>query len=317
MAGIGEDDLMFLDDDDVSDDFYDKIKRGTSASGADAGKQPTDQMGKLAKRPSIEDDDVIEQGKGYNGPELSGSGSGPQRGERRTPTKRERPVKEKKPVDWSKYSKVFLIGGLIIVAAIVIGVLAVVSEKRKAEEEQKHIDELMSQIDSEEEEEDEMYAVVYTSSEIEELRLNGYTGTEIEEFQVLGYEAEDMIKDAEKARQKKYKKELEPFFEGASEEFLELYNYTWFGLDDLEVLTDTENYTYRQTTLNLDYEKVDPKGLQLMVKLWLNEEKYVFMVVEPARWLELAKAGNMVVKIDYVEMSDGKLIVTDITEIKN
>lgn len=158
-------------------------------------------------------------------------------------------------------------------------------------------------------------AFEYTAEEIALLRLNGYTGDEIEAYEAARINAAELIEDAQAARQVQYEEEIEPYMDSASEEFKELRDSTWLGLDALEVDEETSKYTRYVEKHNVDYVKLESRGSQLILKLEMQSGRELFMFVSPEQYVRLKDSGNIVVMIEYIRMGNGEIVVTKIEEV--
>lgn len=159
------------------------------------------------------------------------------------------------------------------------------------------------------------FTYYYSNDEIYSLREHGYTGWEIDSYAEECVPAEELIEQAKRDRQAIYDAEIKVLFDSASPEYLELMNSTWLGLEKFEVSGDTGGYSYYSNTFNVDYEKIEAHGMQLFIKLYLEEfDNYVFMQMEPDRYVKLKDSGNIVVQVDYIEMSNGNKVVIKVKE---
>lgn len=145
--------------------------------------------------------------------------------------------------------------------------------------------------------------VGYEFDQIENLRAAGYTGTEIEENEANGVPYEDLIKQAEDARQAWIDEAVAPLYDTASDEYKNSVRNTWLGLPQRTDVDDFQQVgSYYEETKNFDYEKVEPRGYQLYVKIYLddtNHDNYFFLSVEPSEYLKLKESGNVVVTYRY------------------
>ena len=105
--------------------------------------------------------------------------------------------------------------------------------------------------------------------------------------------------------------------DNASPEYKELMSKTWLGQEEMYLSEDVDSYAYYMETLNLDYEKLEPRGNQLYLKVFFNNGKAFFMTVTPQRYIELRERGNIVVKLEYTKTAAGQFIITNITEVIN
>lgn len=200
------------------------------------------------------------------------------------------------------------IGLAVVVVLVTVVVFGSVSAKKKAEEDWQHAEDLL--------EEEETYVFTYDADEIYDLRLAGYTGFEIDEFQEDERDVQELVKAAEAARYARYEEEILPYFNSASDEFKLLWRDTWVGQDDFDLDYSKEYYDYVIDTVNVDYEKLPPKGHQLFIKYFLKHDSNAcFMTVTPERYAELDSSGNIVLKIEYAITDDGTKVITDAYEV--
>lgn len=143
----------------------------------------------------------------------------------------------------------------------------------------------------------------YSFDETEALRAAGYTGYEIEQFEAEARDYNELIAEAEAARQAWIDEAVAPLYDTASDEYKNSVRNTWLGLPERTDVEDfTETGSYYEETKNLDYEKVEPRGQQLFVKVYLDDsshETYFFVNVEPSDYLKLNDSGNVVVTYKY------------------
>ena len=154
----------------------------------------------------------------------------------------------------------------------------------------------------------------YTELELASLRRVGYTSTEIEDAQLLETPAQELIDAAEAERQKYLEETIKPYYEARSEEFKELESQTWLGLPELDedtIPSTPEEYDSLRTTsktVNTDYEKVDPRGKQLWLKIYTDKTKtdWVYYQCNYREWNSLDNEGNVVVnfQITTLETAD-------------
>ena len=201
--------------------------------------------------------------------------------------------------------KLMILGGVVVTVLLLVisiggGAIALKNDK----------------YDDEYFEEEETIAFKYTLDEIEALRLAGYTGDEIEAYEYAEQDVDYLVEDAERKRKEQYEKEIAPYFDEASDKFKSLYEDTWVGQPELVFDTNTEEYGYYKETMNVDYEKLPARGNQLFIKFTLpNSDKVAFTTIDPERWLTLNDAGNIVLSVSFTETSDGKRIITSISEV--
>lgn len=217
-----------------------------------------------------------------------------------------------KPEDDGKNKKLLILGlGIagIVILIIVAVTLASVFAKNKAKRDAERAEDLL--IDEDEYVEE----FKYTDEEKSALRAAGFTGDDIELNEFDEIPAQTLLEKAHAEREALYEKEILPYFDAASDEFKELYEDTWIGQGELEYDTDVDNYSYMNTTINVDYEKLPARGRQLFIKLHLKSGISCFMYIAPDRYMELEDSGNIVVKVEYVKTGKGEMIITNLTEI--
>ena len=152
------------------------------------------------------------------------------------------------------------------------------------------------------------------------LRAAGYTSYEIEQHELTQTNVDYLIKQAEEARQAWLDETMKPLYDGRSEEFKKLENETWLGqevMDEAVWKSAGILYTNRK---NLDYEKIEPRGHQLWLKIYLNKEgtDWFYHLCNAEDWSKLDDAGNVVVSYTYnksYDVEDGMVIVKSSLEI--
>ena len=144
----------------------------------------------------------------------------------------------------------------------------------------------------------------YGDDQIEQLRAAGYTGTEIENFQSQAMDFAQLMSKA-RADQKLFKLENDfNFYDIESDEFKSSVDNTWLSLPKRTDAEDfAENFAeYRVQDVNLDYEKVEPRGNQLFLKVYLDDnvhEDWFFLMVTPEEWAKLDDYGNVECEYTY------------------
>ena len=160
---------------------------------------------------------------------------------------------------------------------------------------------------------EEIPPFAYTPEEIEQLRAWGYVASEIEENEIMEVPASELIK-ASKDAQEKAREELN---NPESDAYKALMNQTWLGQDIHEPPAyypemQMDLY-YTSQTLNADYEKVDPHGTNLFLKVYLPNGDYHFMECPLARYVQLPDSGNIVVTYQLITL-DNYSIIADMKE---
>lgn len=239
-------------------------------------------------------------------------------------------VQEENPEDISKTDNVEHVGGggfigfvkenplilagvavvLLVVIVTIVIVASVKTKKNSTAADMARMEELLA------EDEEDVPAFTYTEEEVEKLRQAGYTGTEIEENQANEVDVKYLLDASAAARKQLYEEEVLPYFNSASAEFKKLAADTWVGNPEFELGEKDLGLARTEEVVNVDYEKLPPKGHQLFVKFYLQYDSVAcFMVVTPERYYELEPAGNIVLSITYTTTEDGNKVITDIIEV--
>ena len=153
-----------------------------------------------------------------------------------------------------------------------------------------------------------------------ELRKRGYTADEIEFSYDEGISFDDLVKEADSEIKEEQEEVLKELSDTGSDAYKELLNMTWLQGNDL-VITDAVQDeqgnldVYTETkTMNIDYDKVPPKGSQLFLKCYCKDYGVAFMTTDPNRWCQLDDSGNILVTVE-VTYWNGTPVITSITEI--
>lgn len=208
--------------------------------------------------------------------------------------------------------KTILIGvGLVIVTLIILFVFSQLNKAdQKPQQESGSVDEFGNPVSDDPFANDDLIfiepnddIVGYEFDQIAELRAAGYTGDEIEENEANGVPFEDLIKQAEDARQAWIDEAIKPLYDTASDEYKNSVRNTWLGLPERYDVEDfSQTGSYYEDTKNFDYEKIEARGFQLYVKIFLddtNHDDYFFLAVEPSQYLQLKDQGNVIVTYRY------------------
>ena len=142
----------------------------------------------------------------------------------------------------------------------------------------------------------------YTEQEYADLRRVGYTSSEIEDFKSKELEAAPLIEQAKEERKAYLDETVAPYYDGRSDEFKKLEQDTWVGLPMIEdsSIPDTteelDTLTNRQVTINTDFEKVEPRGNQLFIKVYTDKKhsSWVYYQCSFYQWYQLEDEGNIV-----------------------
>lgn len=162
---------------------------------------------------------------------------------------------------------------------------------------------------------------LYAPEEITQLRAAGYTGDEIEAYQTQQVPAEDLIKQAEAARDAWVQEAIAPLYDTASDEYKHYVSQTWLTLPQRTDMAEwsmlASFYTERK---NLDYEKIDVYGNQLFIKVYLDDNVHAdwfFLCVTPEEWNKLKDRGNVIVNYTYCTRLVGDDYMTAVEDTDN
>lgn len=162
---------------------------------------------------------------------------------------------------------------------------------------------------------------LYTPEEITQLRAAGYTGDEIESYQSQMVPAEDLIKQAEAARDAWVQEAIAPLYDTASDEYKHYVSQTWLTLPQRTDMTEwTMLASYYTERKNLDYEKIDVYGNQLFIKVYLDDNAHAdwfFLCVSPDEWNKLKDSGNVIVNYTYCTRLVGDDYMTAVEDTTN
>lgn len=243
---------------------------------------------------------------------------------------------KKSPVKKKKQSKqetlkiaAIAIGATVLIIGAGIVAMSISSAKREAQAEQEiqdnfdRVNEMFeagkkdpAQFQEQEEEVHETAAPTsYTEKELTALRKWGFTASEIEIASRDGLSAKELVASARADREEAQKEALAAVSDTASDEYKYLLNKTWLGQDPLDISKFTSDIMYNQMTYtdNADFEKIEPRGRQCFIKVYLSDGSVAFMDLTPSRYNELPESGNIVVEVYYVDV-EGTWVITSITE---
>ena len=158
------------------------------------------------------------------------------------------------------------------------------------------------------------YAYIsYTESEVATLRANGYTGDEIEYAAQQGISMDEMLSNANSAREKANKEWMDTILDEASPGYQELLESTFLGLPKTPSTTEGREVVYIESKKeNVDYEKIGVYNYQAWVKLHLSFGD-VFYLMPLDRYDDLPDTGNIV--ISYSVRSDADHNIVDISGV--
>lgn len=147
-------------------------------------------------------------------------------------------------------------------------------------------------------------AAQYTQEEIDALTAAGYSNDDINTMMANGTVAEDAIKEANLMRDAYTRMADVPLYDVASDAYKQQISQTWLTLPKR---TDIDTWKWQGPEYivekNLDYEKLEVHGMQLIIKIYLDDSEHktwFYKIVTPDEWMKLNDRGNVVVDYTYV-----------------
>lgn len=244
--------------------------------------------------------------------------------------KKKPPKKKKQSKQASMKMAAIGIGATVLIVGVGIFAMSMESARREAQAEQEaqdNFDRVNQMFEAgkkdpaqfQEPEEEALPEVVasttFTDKELTALRKWGYTASEIELASRNGLSAKELVASARADREEAQKEALAAVSDTASDEYKYLLDKTWLGQEELDISKFTSDIMYNQMTYtdNADFEKIEPRGRQCFIKVYLSDGSVAFMDVTPSRYNELPDSGNIVVEVYYVDV-EGTWVITSITE---
>ena len=208
--------------------------------------------------------------------------------------------------------KKFIIGGVAVILVVVL-ILVLVLILNEGEGTKDDLPDFVTEEDIENPTEPEEFK--YTDEQKELLRSYGFTGTDIENFERDQFDPNEAVKRVIALREAAEANIWKEYYAGRGKRFKRLENLTYFGNKPRKVPKGAVDSTYYEQ-LNVDYEKVPLYGGQCFLKIILKDRgTNAFMCIEPDRWRQLKKKGNIVVGITYSFIKK-KAFITNIVEIR-
>lgn len=201
-----------------------------------------------------------------------------------------------------------VIAAIIVLGLIVVGLVFFLGRSNKEEEEvvgEPVVGEVMLPEPVEEVVvEESIFATTYDMEQVQNLLAAGATQEQVNEWQANGVEYNYVYFTM---LDRYYGWQLSntlPTYDIASDAYKDVIGQTWMSLpkrnDIVEWTEDMLAYEH-QVKQNLDYEKVEPYGNQLFLKVYLDantHDSWFFLNITPNEWNLLDDTGNVVV--DYV-----------------
>lgn len=201
-----------------------------------------------------------------------------------------------------------VIAAIIVLGLIVVGLIFFLGRSNKEEEEvveEPVVGEVMLPEPVEEVVvEESIFATTYDMEQVQNLLAAGATQEQVNEWQTNGVEYNYVYFTM---LDRYYGWQLSntlPTYDIASDAYKDVIGQTWMSLpkrnDIVEWTEDMLAYEH-QVKQNLDYEKVEPYGNQLFLKVYLDantHDSWFFLNITPNEWNLLDDTGNVVV--DYV-----------------
>lgn len=201
-----------------------------------------------------------------------------------------------------------VIAAIVVLGLIVVGLIFFLGRSNKEEEEvveEPVVGEVMLPEPVEEVViEESIFATTYDMEQVQNLLAAGATQEQVNEWQANGVEYNYVYFTM---LDRYYGWQLSntlPTYDIASDAYKDVIGQTWMSLpkrnDIIEWTEDMLAYEH-QVKQNLDYEKVEPYGNQLFLKVYLDantHDSWFFLNITPNEWNLLDDTGNVVV--DYV-----------------
>ena len=143
----------------------------------------------------------------------------------------------------------------------------------------------------------------YNAEEIRQLRAVGYSTDEIEAAGAMMIPVSEMVQQAEAERQAWLDEAIKPLLDTTSEEYKANLKNSWLGLPEVDNIDDFRSTgSIYEKRKNLDYEKINNYGMQLFIKIYLDNtgENYFFHQVTPSEYFKLEDSGNVIVTYQYM-----------------
>lgn len=221
-------------------------------------------------------------------------------------------AENKRPVNM----KVVVVVGIAAVIILIVAVFALFSSTSKNKEADEEVTEEpvdTQPIDLTPVEEDpdlqpieSLYAVTYTDEQKLQLSALGATEEQIEQWQSSGTLFEYPYYTLQESYAAAQLEATLPTYDMTSAEYKEVISDTWLSLEHRTDIAEwsTEDYLAMsyEVTQNLDYEKVEPYGNQLFLKVYLDaqsHDNWFFLCISPQDWNKLDDSGNVVVNYTY------------------
>lgn len=197
---------------------------------------------------------------------------------------------------------------LVVVSAIVLIVTFTGKKKDETADTEVTDTEAVTEVPTEQEpvEQESIFKTIYDFDQIQNLLAAGATNDQVEMWQDNGVEYSYVYYTM---LDRYYGWQLDntlPTYDMASPEYKEVIDQTWMSLPirtDIGEWTEDKYLAYSyEAKQNLDYEKIDPYGNQLFIKVYLDadtHDSWFFLNVTPQEWNMLDDIGNVVVEYTY------------------
>lgn len=209
----------------------------------------------------------------------------------------------------SKKGPVIIIALIIVLISAIILIIAFTSKNKKTEEvtdETVTTDIIEETTEQEPVVQESIFKTTYDYDQIQNLLAAGATNEQVTMWQDNGVEYSYVYYTM---LDRYYGWQLDntlPTYDMASPEYKEVIDDTWMSLPKR---TDTAEWTEDKYLAfsydikqNLDYEKIEPYGNQLFLKVYLDadtHDSWFFLNVTPQEWNQLDESGNVVVDYTY------------------
>lgn len=218
---------------------------------------------------------------------------------------------EEEEYDTKGRNKKFVFIVIALILAVITAIILVITlTKGKGEETEEVVEEqteVTEELVTEEPvEQESIFKTTYDFDQIQNLLAAGATQEQVQTWQNNGVEYDYVYLTM---LDRYYGWQLNntlPTYDMTSPEYKEIIGKTWMSLPlrtDIAEWTEDKYLAYSyEVEQNLDYEKIEPYGNQLFLKVYLDadtHDSWFFLNVTPQDWNMLDDTGNVVVDYTY------------------
>lgn len=195
---------------------------------------------------------------------------------------------------------------IVAVVIILIVLITQLGKKKEPEPVEEPVEEVVVEEPVFEEQPITYTPITYTAEEVMNLHAAGATNEQIEEWQQTAIPYDYVYYSMLEQYYAFQLRNTLPTYDMSSDEFKDVISDTWMALPkrtDIVEWTNPDYLAYQyEEKQNLDYEKVEPFGNQLFLKVYLDattHESWFFLNITPEEWNQLDDTGNVVVSYTY------------------